>query len=102
MPPGAAALISLAEGFHSFEQRGYILGRAYVFESHSLEFILGIAVLAHCRGIYCKKAQGLAVKDPGRMRIVVKQFAVPLFALLQPLFRSPVFSNVASDLRKSA
>ena len=81
MPPGTAALISVSEGSHSFEQGGNILGRANVFEGHGQEFVPGIAVLAHRGGVYRKKAQRLPVKDPGRMWIVVKQFAVPLFAL---------------------
>src|SRR5579863_357929 len=101
MPPGTAALISVAEGSHSFEQGGNILGRANIFEGHRQEFVLRIAVLAHCRGIYRKKAQRLSVKDPGRMGIVIKQLAVPLFAFLEQLFRSPTLSDVASNLRES-
>src|ERR1700730_19060077 len=95
MPPGAAALISLSEGFHSFEQGGNVLGRTNIFEGHGQELVPGIAVLAHGGGIYRKKAQRLPVKNPGRMWIVVKQFAVPLVALPQQLFRSPTLSNVA-------
>src|SRR4029077_5967639 len=39
--------------------------------------------------------------DPGRMRVVVEQFAVPLFALLQQLFHTPALGNIAGDLGKS-
>src|ERR1035438_10868561 len=88
MPPGSAVLISLSEGFHSFEQGGNILGPANVFDGQGQELVPRIAVLAHSGGVYRKKAQRFSVKDPGRMGIVVKQFAVPLFALLQQLFRS--------------
>src|SRR5450432_4195873 len=86
MPPSTVALISVSEGSHSFEQGGNILRRANVFDGHGQEFVSEIAVLAHCGGVYRKKVQRLPVKDPGRMWIVVKQFAVPLFALLEHLF----------------
>src|ERR1700733_299863 len=101
MPPGAAALISLPEGFYSFEQGRNILRRTNVFESHGQEFVPGKAVLAHRSVVHREKAQSLPVKDPGRMRIVVKQLAVPLFALPQQRFSPPTLSNVAGDLRKS-
>src|ERR1039458_7968017 len=97
MPPGAAALISLSEGSHSFERSGNILGRAKVFEGHGQEFFPGIAVLAHCGGIYRKKAQRLPVKDPSWMGIVFKQFAVPLFALLEQLFGPLALGDIRAD-----
>src|SRR5450432_1645853 len=86
MPPSSVALISVSEGSHSFEQGGYILRRANVFDGHGQEFVPGITVLAYCGGVYRKKAQRLPVKHPGRMWIVLEQFAVPLVALPEHLF----------------
>src|SRR5579872_247561 len=101
MPPGAAALITLSQGSHRFEQGGNILGRANVYEGHSQELVPGIAVLAHSSCVYRKKAQCFPVKDPSWLWIVVKQFAVVLFAFLEQLFRSATFGDVAGNLGES-
>src|SRR5271170_4438724 len=95
MAPGPAALISLSECPHGFEQGGNILDRANVFEGHGQELVPGIAVLAHRGGVYRKKSQSLPVEDPGRMWIVVKQFAVPFVALPEQFFGPLALGNVA-------
>src|SRR5580704_8166979 len=101
MPPRAAVLGPVSESLHGFDHGGNILGRANVFEGHGEEFVPGIAVLAHCGGVYREKAQRLPIEDPGRMRVVVKQFAVPLVALPEQFFRPSTLSDIAGDLRES-
>src|ERR1022692_2386954 len=94
MSPGTVALISVSEGSHSFEQSGNIVRRANIFDGHAQEFAPGIAVLVYCGGVYRKKAQRFPVKHPGRMWIVLEQFAVPLFALPDHLFGPLALAHV--------
>src|ERR1700679_901782 len=97
MSPSAAALIPFSEVSHSLEQRGNILGRTNVFKGHGQEFVPGITILAYGGHVDGEKAQCFPVKDPSRVRIVLKQLPVPLLALLEHFSGPLALRNIARN-----